>query len=164
MNKLLLTLGTVLLISGCSKEPNIDLNCIAGGGDSNFLFTIDTAKKEFIFYEGSERLASYTNDGDKLISEKIFINWEARIEQEKERMDDYYWQIYSTEIRSKIENGFDEYYIMTFNKINGDLVESDFSQKLKKNKYFPDQMVKPIKTIEETTRTYPCSVIQRVME
>ena len=46
MNKLLLTLGTVLLISGCSKEPNIDLNCIAGGGDSNFLFTIDTAKKE----------------------------------------------------------------------------------------------------------------------
>jgi len=164
MNKLLLTLGTVLLISGCSKEPNIDLNCIAGGGDSNFLFTIDTAKKEFIFYEGSERLASYTNDGDKLISEKIFINWELKIEQQKKFMSNSQWQIYSRDTRYKIDDEFDEYYIMTFNKINGDLVESDFTEKLKKNKYFPDDMVKPIKTIEETTLTFPCSVIQRVME
>ena len=161
MNKLLLTLGTVLLISGCSKEPNIDLNCIAGGGDSNFLFTIDTAKKEFIFYEGSERLASYTNDGDKLISEKIFINWELKIEQQKKFMSNSQWQIYSRDTRYKIDDELDEYYIMTFNKINGDLVESDFTPKLKKNKYFPDQTYK---ILEETTMTYPCSVIQRVME
>ena len=71
MNKLLLTLGTVLLISGCSKEPNIYLNCLTEGG-YNFQFTIDTSKKEFIFYEGSEGLVnSYTDDGDKLISEKL---------------------------------------------------------------------------------------------
>ena len=157
MNKLLLTLGTVLSISGCSKEPNIDFNCVANGGDANFLVTIDTSKKEFIFYEGFERLASYTNYGDKLISEKIFVNWEARLEVQKKYDND----LLEGRFKEKINNGFDEYYVMTFNKINGELVESDFTEKREKNKYFPEQIVK---TLEETTRTFTCSVVQRVME
>ena len=156
MNKLLLTLGIVLLISGCSKEPNIDFNCIADGGDSNFLFTIDTSKKEFIFYEGFERLASYTNYGDKLISEKIFVNWEARLEEQKK----YDNKLLEGKFKEKINNGFDEYYVMTFNKINGELVESDFTEKEQINKYTNTVSKKLI----ETTTTHSCSVIKRVME
>tara|TARA_B100000787_G_scaffold166990_1_gene153021 strand:+ start:1335 stop:1778 length:444 start_codon:yes stop_codon:yes gene_type:complete len=147
MNKLLLTLGTVLLISGCSKEPNIYLNCLTEGG-YNFQFTIDTSKKEFIFYEGSEGLVnSYTDDGDKLISEKVFINWEARFDKQRKEMDVPDWETYFMATKNKLDNGFDEYYMYTFNKINGDLVESDFQ-----------------KDKEETTNTYSCSVIKRVME
>jgi len=156
MNKLLLTLGTVLSISGCSKDPNIDFNCVAGGGDSNFLFTIDTSKKEFIFYEGFERLASYTNYGDKLISEKIFVNWEARLEEQKKYDND----LLAGKFKEKINNGFDEYYVMTFNKINGELVESDFTEKEQINKYTNTVSKKLI----ETTTTHSCSVIKRVME
>ena len=156
MNKLLLTLGTVLSISGCSKDPNIDFNCVAGGGDSNFLFTIDTSKKEFIFYEGFERLASYTNYGDKLISEKIFVNWEARLEEQKKYDND----LLAGKFKEKINNGFDEYYVMTFNKINGELVESDFTEKEQINKYTNTVSKKLI----ETTTTHTCSVVQRVME
>ena len=156
MNKLLLTLATVLLISGCSKEPNINLNCLAGGGEINFQFTIDTSKKEFIFYEGFERLASYTNYGDKLISEKIFVNWEARLEEQKKYDND----LLAGKFKEKINNGFDEYYVMTFNKINGELVESDFTEKEQINKYTNTVSKKLI----ETTTTHSCSVIKRVME
>ena len=156
MNKLLLTLGTVLSISGCSKEPNIDFNCVANGGDANFLFTIDTSKKEFIFYEGFERLGSYTNYGDKLISEKIFVNWEARLEEQKK----YDNKLLEGKFKEKINNGFDEYYVMTFNKINGELVESDFTEKEQINKYTNTVSKKLI----ETTTTHSCSVIKRVME
>ena len=156
MNKLLLTLGTVLSISGCSKDPNIDFNCVAGEGDYNFLFTIDTSKKEFIFYEEFERLASYTNYGDKLISEKIFVNWEARLEEQKKYDND----LLAGKFKEKINNGFDEYYVMTFNKINGELVESDFTEKEQINKYTNTVSKKLI----ETTTTHSCSVIKRVME
>jgi len=156
MNKLLLTLGTVLSISGCSKDPNIDFNCVAGEGDYNFLFTIDTSKKEFIFYEEFERLASYTNYGDKLISEKIFVNWEARLEEQKK----YDNKLLEGKFKEKINNGFDEYYVMTFNKINGELVESDFTEKEQINKYTNTVSKKLI----ETTTTHSCSVIKRVME
>ena len=47
MKKLLLTLATVLLISGCSKEPNIILNCMGDQNDGMNL-TIDSSKKELI--------------------------------------------------------------------------------------------------------------------
>ena len=101
MKKLLLTLGTVLLISGCSKEPNIYLNCPLDYG-GNLRLTIDTSKKEFIFsviMAGKNQpdvVLSYTDDDDELVSEKFF-------------------------------NGTkNAYYITTFNKINGELEQDKY--------------------------------------
>ena len=92
MNKLLLTLATVLLISGCAKEPNIYLNCLVNNGADEVQITIDTIKKEIISYAQDEPASvSYTEYPDKLVSDKFDVS----------------------------EYG---YSIATFNKINGNLI------------------------------------------
>lgn len=125
MNKLLLTLATVLLISGCAKEPNIFLNC-SGDQFDGMNLTIDPSKKELIFSVISfgtkqpDIVMSYTdNDDDELVSEKFF-------------------------------NGpKNAYYITTFNKFNGELKEDKFDD----DGYS-----------RRGSRTYQCSIIERVME
>ena len=124
MNKLLLTLATLLLISGCSKEPNIYLNCALGGEDY-FELTIDTSKKAFIFSQQDwdvQPLFLYTEHDNKLISEKIFIDWSAAIRSGR------YEDNNSSFLKMQI-NDFDEYEMYTFNKINtevrGDTVYKD---------------------------------------
>ena len=139
MNKLLLTLGTVLLISGCSKEPNIYLNCISDGGagwDKNFRLTIDTSKKEFNWtytlsqtYEKTvnQLPITYTEFDDKLITEKIILAWYVNPDVEGEDL-------------------LPEYSIFTFDKISGSFIEKNY----KDNKF-------------RFSRS-PCTRIDRVME
>ena len=125
MNKLLLTLATLLLISGCSKEPNIYLNCTTSGGDYAFDLTINTSKKAFILSGQEDEVSplfSYTEHDNKLISEKIFIDWSAAIRSGR------YEDNNSSFLKMQI-NDFDEYEMYTFNKINtevrGDTVYKD---------------------------------------
>tara|TARA_B110000977_G_scaffold13972_1_gene17457 strand:- start:2020 stop:2394 length:375 start_codon:yes stop_codon:yes gene_type:complete len=101
MKKLLLTLATVLLISGCSKEPNIILNCMGDQNDGMNL-TIDSSKKELIFSVISfgekqpDIVLSYTDNDDELVSEKFF------------------------------RGPKNAYYITTFNKIDGELKQEKY--------------------------------------
>ena len=100
---------------------------------------ITSHQKEFIFYEGFERLASYTNYGDKLISEKAFIDWGAVITGGRFEDND------SHHLKMQI-NDFDEYAIYTFDKINNELRQDEF---------FKDKEEKYI---------YQCTAIEQVMK
>ena len=129
MNKLLLTLATLLLISGCSKEPNIYLNCTTSGGDYAFNLTIDTSKKAFILSGQEDEVSplfSYTEHDNKLISEKIFIDWSAAIRSGR------YEDNNSSFLKMQI-NDFDEYMIYTFDKINNELRQDEFSKDKQEN-------------------------------
>tara|TARA_B110000881_G_C18081277_1_gene273647 strand:- start:27 stop:461 length:435 start_codon:yes stop_codon:yes gene_type:complete len=141
MNKLLLTFATVLLISGCSREPNIYLNCALGVEDY-FELTIDASKKAFIFSRQDwnvQPLFLYTEHDDKLISEKAFIDWGAVITGGRFEDKD------SHHLKMQI-NDFDEYTIYTFDKINNELRQDEF---------FKDKEEKYI---------YQCTAIEQVMK
>ena len=141
MNKLLLTFATVLLISGCSREPNIYLNCALGVEDY-FELTIDASKKAFIFSRQDwnvQPLFLYTEHDDKLISEKAFIDWGAVITGGRFEDNDSHY------LKMQI-NDFDEYAIYTFDKINNELRQDEF---------FKDKEEKYI---------YQCTAIEQVMK
>ena len=163
---LAILMATVLV--GCSEKPKIDLNCYLALIDSEpttydnndtFVLTIDTSKKEFLIESSVDHPMSYTEYDNKLVSEKTFFDWEARVKKQKINIakayaegesehdaDSDFWKPYFDSRKEKINNDFDEYYISTFNKITGELIDNDFQ------------------IDGRTDYTYACSVIERVMK
>ena len=148
---LAILMATVLV--GCSEKPKINFSCnlvsidaeytTSFSRDDNppFVYTIDTFKKLFIFEESIEHPISYTEYDDKLVSEKTFQDWEARVKKHKINInkayaegesehdtDSDYWKPYFDSRKEKINNDFDEYFIESFNKITGELIVNEFNE------------------------------------